>query len=75
LGDDYEDCDIDYEDSMENMLTDISFLIRLRAHCQTLTAKFVSTRILEDDVGNLRCGDCGHSIHCGCNNDCDHEDA
>ncbi|KAG9193056.1 hypothetical protein G6011_03091 [Alternaria panax] len=77
--DDYDDYDDyshqDEEKSCEDVLTDITLLVRLRAHCPTFTAKFVSHRILEDDMPNLSCEDCGHSIHCGCNTDCDHEGA
>ncbi|RYN46382.1 hypothetical protein AA0118_g12596 [Alternaria tenuissima] len=75
FGEVYEDFDGLDEDSMEDVLTDITLLVRLRAHCPTFTAKFVSRRVLEDDVPNCPCGDCGHSIHCACDDYCDHEDA
>ncbi|KAI4952811.1 hypothetical protein J4E91_003285 [Alternaria rosae] len=68
-----EDCDDDVE-STEDVLTNIALLTRLRAHCPTLTVNFISRRVLEDDEPNIMCFECGHSIHCGCGIDCDHED-
>ena len=73
--DDSEADDEDEEESCQDGLTNITLLVRLRAHCLTFTAKFVSRRILEDDLPNLSCQDCGHSIHCGCDNGYYHEDA
>jgi hypothetical protein len=72
---DYDaDSDI-YVEPMEDVVSEITLLISLRAHCPTFTAKFVSRPILESDVQNLHCHDCGHSIHCGCDADCGHEGA
>jgi hypothetical protein len=71
----YEDSYHLDEESMEDVLTDITLLVRLRAHCPTFTAKFISRRILEGDLPNMRCDDCGHSIYCGCDSACDHDDA
>ncbi|CAI9628207.1 unnamed protein product [Alternaria burnsii] len=75
FGEVYEDLNGFDEDSMEDVLTDITLLVCLRAYCPNFTAKFVSRRVLEDDVPNCPCGHCGHSIHCVCNDYCDHEDA
>jgi hypothetical protein len=74
FGGDYDaDSDI-YDESMEDVLSDITLLISLRAHCSTFTAKFVSRPILENDVQNLHCNSCGHSIRYGDDSDCDDED-
>ncbi|KAL1798946.1 hypothetical protein ACET3X_002983 [Alternaria dauci] len=75
FGEIYEDYDGLDEGSMEHVLTDITLLVRLRAHCPTFTAKFISRRILEDDVPNAMCYYCGHSIYCTCDNGCNHADA
>jgi hypothetical protein len=75
FGEVYDDFDGLDEDSMEGVLTDITLLVRLRAHCPTFTVKFISRRVLEDDVPNRPCGDCGHSIYCACDDSCDHENA
>jgi len=74
LGDESEEDYGDDEESMEDVLTNITLLARLRAHCPTFTVNFVSRQVLEDDVPNIGCFECGHSIHCGCGVDCDHED-
>ncbi|KAI4646758.1 hypothetical protein J4E93_004981 [Alternaria ventricosa] len=70
-GEGHSDC---YEDSMQDVRSDITLLIRLRAHCPSFTAKFVSRRILEHDVRNLHCEECGHNLNCPCDTSCDHED-
>jgi hypothetical protein len=30
---------------------------------------------MDGDIPDVECWECGHSVHCGCDNDCDHEDA
>ncbi|KAI4671234.1 uncharacterized protein J4E88_009267 [Alternaria novae-zelandiae] len=74
LGDELEEGYGGDEESMEDVLTNITLLARLRAHCPTFTVNFASRQVLEDDVPNVECFECGHSIHCGCDMDCDHED-
>ena len=59
----------------EVVLHDITILVRLRAHCPTFTARFISRRVLEGDCDNVPCGVCDHNIYCHCDNGCDHEDA
>jgi hypothetical protein len=66
---DYEERDSDLDD----VLFDITPLLRLRAFCSTSVVKFVPHRLNECDLPNV---DCGHSIHCGCDAEgCDHDDA
>ncbi|CAO2649738.1 Nn.00g010300.m01.CDS01 [Neocucurbitaria sp. VM-36] len=59
----------------DEVLFDITLLFHLRAHCKTFTTKFVSRRLVEGDLPNTDCLNCGHSIYCGCGTDCDHEEA
>ncbi|KAF2124583.1 hypothetical protein P153DRAFT_370976 [Dothidotthia symphoricarpi CBS 119687] len=65
------DHDICYDDNLVFKLTP---LLRLHAHCPTFTAKFVCRKIIDGDFPNTECYGCGHSIHCGCSADCDHEE-
>ena len=74
IGNESEEESDDDEEYMDGVLTNINLLIRLRARYPTLTVRFISRRVLEDDVPNMACLECGHSIHCGCDNGCDHED-
>jgi hypothetical protein len=60
----------------EDLLFDVTPLLRLRASCSTFVAKFKCRAIIDGDLPNVECWECGHSIHCGCGDaDCDHEDA
>ncbi|KAF1846130.1 uncharacterized protein K460DRAFT_377418 [Cucurbitaria berberidis CBS 394.84] len=59
----------------DDVLSDVTLLCHLRAHSPTFTAEFVSRRLVDFDLPNVDCWDCGHSIHCDCGIDCEHEDA
>jgi len=65
---DHEEDDFD-----EDALLDITPLLRLRASCPTFVASFRARRIIDGDLPDFPCEDCGHSIHCGCDPDCEHE--
>jgi hypothetical protein len=59
----------------EDLLFDITPLLRLRAHCPTLVTWFVCRPLLDGDIPEIECWECGNSVHCGCDNNCDHEEA
>ncbi|KAF2032773.1 hypothetical protein EK21DRAFT_60054, partial [Setomelanomma holmii] len=59
----------------EDILLDIAPLFRLRAFCSTFVATFVCRRLLDGDLPNAVCEECGHSLRCGCETYCDHSDA
>jgi hypothetical protein len=66
----------DEDEDLESVVFDITSLLRFGACSPTSEIVFVSHRLIEFDLPNAECGDCGHSLHCGCfNNGCDHEDA
>ncbi|KAI8932550.1 hypothetical protein NX059_010725 [Plenodomus lindquistii] len=54
---------------------DIGILLDLIACCPTLTIRFVCHRLVESDLPNQECPQCGHSLYCGCEEFCDHEAA
>ncbi|KAI4636340.1 hypothetical protein J4E83_001294 [Alternaria metachromatica] len=56
LGDELEEGYGGDEESMEDVLTNITLLARLRAHCPTFTVNFASRQVLEDDVPNVAYG-------------------
>jgi hypothetical protein len=61
---------------MDDVLANITQLVRLRAHCPSPTTKFVSRRLEDGDLPNTVWEDCGHSLYCGCDFDgCDNDDA
>lgn len=64
-----------HDDDYEDVLLDISLLIRIRAYGPTFVTRFRSHQLIEGDFPNVECGDCGHSINCGCDSDCEHEEA
>lgn len=53
--DDFEEDDEDEEESCQDGFTNITLLVCLRVHCPNFTAKFVSRRIVEDDLPNFSC--------------------
>ena len=58
----------------EDLLFDITPLLHLRAHGPNFVAKFVSRLIMDYDVPDVPCYECGHSVNCDCgDNDCDHD--
>jgi hypothetical protein len=69
----YDEVDSD----IDNILFDLTPLLRLRAFRPTCVISFVPRRITDYDYPNLDCADCGHSIHCDCDDGsgCEHEDA
>lgn len=65
-----------HHDEADDVLFDITPLLRLRAACPTSVANFKCRAMIEGDLPNAECWECGHSIHCGCDDaDCDHEEA
>lgn len=58
----------------EEVLFDITLLLRIRAFCPSNVIQFVCRRLVEFDLPYVDCFECGHNIRCNCHTECDHED-
>ncbi|KAF2822338.1 hypothetical protein CC86DRAFT_396625 [Ophiobolus disseminans] len=63
------------EEDYEDILLGLTLLSRLRDFCPTFVARFRPCMLIEGDFLDVDCEECGHSINCGCDSGCDHEDA
>jgi hypothetical protein len=58
----------------EDVLFDITLLLHIRAFCPSNVIQFVCRRLVEYDLPDIDCFECGHNITCTCRAECDHED-
>jgi hypothetical protein len=64
-----------HDSDEEQALFDITPLLCLRAFCPTFEASFVCHDLIEGVLPNVDYEECGHSIHCECLSECDHDEA
>lgn len=58
----------------KDVLFEITLLLRIRAFCPSNVIQFVCRRLVEYDIPDADCFECGHNIRCTCRAECDHED-